>query len=119
MLNASSAGKYVGEEGDLEYEKEIKTLKYTSTRRLKLFIILVQMIRLEQTKASLRLCEHFIFNQVHTVKELLRDLIALGSDKVAMAIQKCQAPDIETKKEDVKRPFLPDMINNVERKLLS
>lgn len=85
MLEVSKAGDYVGKEGDLMYDDEIRVSFSTTPRWLSFFINVVQMIRPEKTKSALRLYENFVFNQVQTLKDLLCDLITLGLDQVAIA----------------------------------
>lgn len=87
LLEISETEEYVGREGKLMYDNEIRASFYTTPRWFK-FFTMVQMVKSEKAKSALRLCEHFVFNQNQTLKDLLCDLIVLGSDQVATAIQK-------------------------------
>lgn len=92
LVEISESEDYFGKEGDLVYEHDIQSSETTTSRWLSFFQVLVQLVKSDRTKSALRLCEHFIFNQAQTLKDLLCDHITMGSDQVAMSMQKSQAP---------------------------
>lgn len=114
MMELAESGEYIGKEGNIFYEDHIQSFETTTPRWMNFFQILVQLIRSDRTKSASRLCEHFVFNQAQTIKDRFCDLLAMGTDQVAAAIQHTQAPDPTIAKEDADRPFPPEAINNIE-----